>query len=40
LKEFTDRGKVLDNLRSKAEKELKEKLQEKTKQLKKSCIFW
>lgn len=43
LKEFTDRSKVLDNLRSKAEKELKEekeKLQEKTKQLKKSCIFW
>lgn len=43
LKEFLGRGKILDDLRSKAEKEInaeKEKLAEKAQQFKKSCIFW
>jgi hypothetical protein len=43
FKEFLGRGAILDNLRSKAEKELNEekaKLAAKAKDLKKSCIFW
>jgi hypothetical protein len=43
FKEFLGRGKILDDLRSKAEKELQEQkdaLAKKTNQLKKSCIFW
>jgi len=41
--EFLGRGAILDDLRSKALKELEEekaKLAEKAKDLKKSCIFW
>lgn len=43
LKEFLDRGAVLDNLRKRAGKEIdegKELINDKTKELKKSCIFW
>lgn len=43
LSEFLGRSKILEDLRSKAEKELneqKEILTEKANQLKKSCIFW
>jgi hypothetical protein len=43
FKEFLGRSAILEDLRSKAEKELqeqKEALAKKTNQLKKSCIFW
>lgn len=43
LKEFLDRGAVLDNLRKRAGKEFdegKELINDKAKELKKSCIFW
>ncbi len=43
LKEFLDRGAVLDKLRERASKEIdegKELINDKAKELKKSCIFW
>lgn len=43
LKEFLDRGAVLDKMRERVKKEIdetKEKINDKTRQMKKSCLFW